>query len=76
MQFVEGASVQTSKKTIDLRDKDFSQLKFAQKKSVNPQELFFLRRVEAQTLPNTTAPISRMHPFSIIAVAFEPMIQF
>ena len=35
-----------------------------------------LRRLQAQTLPDANPPIGEIHPFSNIAVVFEPMIQF
>ena len=35
-----------------------------------------LRRPQAQTLPDATPPIVKIHPFSKMAVAFEPLIQF
>jgi hypothetical protein len=33
-----------------------------------------LRRLQAQTLPNEAPPIGKIHPFSKMAVTFEPMI--
>ena len=35
-----------------------------------------LRRLQAQILPFATPPIGKYHPFSKIAVTFEPIIQF
>ena len=35
-----------------------------------------LRRLQTQTLPNATQPIGKIHPFSKIAVIFEPAVQF
>ena len=33
-----------------------------------------LRRLQAQTLPHATPPIGKIHPFSKIAIAFEPVM--
>ena len=33
-----------------------------------------LRRLQAQTLPNATSPIGKVHPFSKIAVTLEPVV--
>ena len=35
-----------------------------------------LRRLQAQTLPDATPPIGKIHPFSKIAVAFKPLMEF
>ena len=35
-----------------------------------------LRRLQAQTLPDATPPISKIHPFSKIAVNFVQFVQF
>ena len=35
-----------------------------------------LRRLQAQTLPAEAQPIGKVHPFSKIAVAFEPLMGF
>ena len=35
-----------------------------------------LGRLQAQTFPDATPPISKIHPSSKIAVTFEPMMQF
>ena len=35
-----------------------------------------LRRLQAQTLPDATPPIGKIHTFSKMAVTFEPMMQF
>ena len=34
-----------------------------------------LRRLQAQTLPDATPPAGKIHPFSKIAVTFEPIQQ-
>ena len=34
------------------------------------------RRLQVQTLSDATPPIGKIHQFSIIAVTFEPMMQF
>ena len=35
-----------------------------------------LRRLQAQTLPDEAPPMDKIHPFSKIAVTFEPELQF
>ena len=35
-----------------------------------------LRRLQAQTLPDATPPIGKIHPFSKMAITFEPLKQF
>ena len=35
-----------------------------------------LRRLQLQTLPNEAPTIGKIHPFSKIAVTFEPVMQF
>ena len=35
-----------------------------------------LRRLQAQTLPHATPPIGQIHPFSKMAVTFEPQMGF
>ena len=35
-----------------------------------------LRRLQAQTLPDATPPIDKIHPFSKMAVTFEPIMEF
>ena len=35
-----------------------------------------LRRLQAQTLPNETPPIGKIHPYSKITVTFEPIQLF
>ena len=35
-----------------------------------------LRRLQAQTLPDATPPIGKIHPFSNMAVTFEPPMRF
>ena len=35
-----------------------------------------LRRLQAQTLPDEDPLMSKIHPFSKIAVTFEPVMQF
>ena len=39
-------------------------------------EISLLRRLHAQTLPNATRPIGKIHPFSKMAVTFEPLMGF
>ena len=41
-----------------------------------PKETSLLRRLQAQTLPDAASPIGKVHPFSKIAVTFEPVMQF
>ena len=43
--------------------------------SARCQETSLLRRLQALTLPNATPPIAKIHPFSKIAVTFEPIRQ-
>ena len=35
-----------------------------------------LRRMQAQTLPDATSQKGKIHPFSKMAVTFEPMMRF
>ena len=35
-----------------------------------------LRRLQAQTLPDEAPPIGKIHPFTKIAVTFEPLMGF
>ena len=35
-----------------------------------------LRRLQAQTLPHEAPPIGKIHPFTKIALTFEPVMQF
>ena len=35
-----------------------------------------LRRLQAQTLPDEAPPMGKIHPFSKIAVTFEPVMRF
>ena len=35
-----------------------------------------LRRLQAQTLPKEAPPIGKIHPFSEMAVTFEPLLGF
>ena len=35
-----------------------------------------LHRLQAQTLPDEALPIGKIHPFSKIAVTFEPVMRF
>ena len=35
-----------------------------------------LRRLQAQTIPNVTPPMGNIHPFSKMAITFEPLIGF
>ena len=35
-----------------------------------------LRRLKAQTLPDATPPMGNIHPFSKMAVTFEPLMGF
>ena len=35
-----------------------------------------LPRLQVQTLPNATQPISKIYPFTKMAVTFEPVVQF
>ena len=35
-----------------------------------------LRRLKAQTLADEAPPIGKIHPFSKIAVTFEPVMRF
>ena len=39
-------------------------------------ETSLLRRLQAQTLPNATQPVGKIHPFNKIAVNFDPIQQF
>ena len=39
-------------------------------------ETSLLHRLQAQTLPNEAPPMGKIHPFSKIAVTFEPVMQF
>ena len=35
-----------------------------------------LRRLQAQTLPDEAPPIGKIHPFTKMAVTFEPLMGF
>jgi hypothetical protein len=35
-----------------------------------------LHMLQEQTLPDATPPISKIHPFSKMAVTFEPVMKF
>ena len=35
-----------------------------------------LHRLQAQTLPDATPPIGKIHPFSKMAITFEPLMHF
>ena len=39
-------------------------------------ETSLLRRLQAQTVPNTAPPMGKIYPFSKIAVTFEPIQRF
>ena len=39
-------------------------------------ETSLLRKLQAQTLPDATPPIGKIHPFSKMAVTFEPLMGF
>ena len=39
-------------------------------------ETSLLRRLQSQTLPLEAPPVGKIHPFSKIAVTFEPDMQF
>ena len=41
-----------------------------------PNETSLLRRLQAQTLPDATRPIGKIHPFRKIAITFEPLMGF
>jgi hypothetical protein len=48
---------------------------------VRPVSLFtgetsLLRRLQAQTLPDATPPIVKIHPFSKFAITFKPLMLF
>ena len=40
------------------------------------QETSLLRKLKTQTLPNEAPPMGKIHPFSKIAVTFEPVMRF
>ena len=39
-------------------------------------ERSLLRRLQAQTLPDATPPMSKIYPFTKMAVTFEPVMPF
>ena len=39
-------------------------------------ETSLLRRMQAQTLPDATPPIGKLHPVSKMAITFEPLLGF
>ena len=39
-------------------------------------ETSLLRRLQAQTLPDEAPPIGKIHPFSKMAITFEPLMGF
>ena len=39
-------------------------------------ETSLMRRLQLQTLPDATPPMGKIHPFSKIAVTFEPLMRF
>ena len=49
---------------------------FHNQDNLNGHQTSLLRRLQAQTLPDATSPKVKIHPFSKIAVTFEPLMQF
>ena len=45
-------------------------------RNANDGKTSLLRRLQAQTLPDATPPIGKIHPFSKMAVTFEPLMGF
>ena len=49
---------------------------FALQEMTDTSKTSLLCRLQVQTLHNATSPVSKIHPFSKIAVTFEPIQQF
>ena len=43
---------------------------------MNGKKTSLLRRLQAQTLPDEAPPMGKIHPFSKMAVTFEPLMEF
>ena len=47
-----------------------------QNKEAIRRKTSLLRRLQEQTLPDEAPPMGKIHPFSKIAVTFEPVMRF